>query len=263
MKGENKVDTTISKPVKVVAISAAIIVLVLVNLIVFMVPQHEQYNVISIEDSMPNWILAETFTLGSMYSPDPAHHPPKVLYFSDDNRFQLLNPEIGQKPIDPAFRNGKGVNGQKCDDLWYAPNLSVEGNKLSFDYFVYNRAGIDCRQALLNITLSILKVNLSTGKYNEDYITEIPVEDLEITDLPVKEIKKYRMTTELIKPEIDEIYVLRYRFNWPAYFTDYNNEKIMMKDFCIKCNSLDGLNKDIYIFGEDAPAIPTMIYDKK
>ena len=257
-------DTKISKPVKVIAISAAIIILVLVNLIVFMAPQNEQTYVYSIEDTLVKWMSGSAFPALSIYHDDPLHHPPKIVYFRNNSTFQLQNPERWQEPVYIGRRISKEVTRPKTyNDLWHVPNVSVDGNTLSYDFSAYNGAGIDCKHAVYNVTLSVFKVNVSTGKYREEYIAELPVDDLEVNNLPASESRIYRISAELIEPKPDEIYRLMFRIYCPNYFTDYNDEQKMMEDICMRCDGIRYDSSDFFLFGEDAPAIPTMIYDKR
>ena len=258
-------DTKISKPVKIIAISAAIIVLVLVNLIVFMAPQYEQYEsnqLISLDEI---WLGGYSVPPFSINSPDPPYQPPKIVYFSNNRTYLVKDYEKWQEPVYKIYNRDKEVTIPKLNYMWrHVPNISVDGNILGYDLSAYNGAGIDCKHAVYNVTLSVFQVNLSTGKYRDEYIADLPVNNIEVTNLPATETGLYRVTAELIEPKPDEIYRLMFRIYAPGYFTDYNDNRIMMKDICFECNPNSSyFTNDFYIYGEDAPEIPTMTYDNR
>ena len=254
-------DTKISKPVKVIAISAAIIVLVLVNLIVFMPPQYQSSNLISLDEI---WLAGYSVPPFSINSPDPPYQPPKIVYFSNNSTYLVKDYEKWQEPVYKIYNRDKEVTIPKLNYLWrHVPNISVYGNTLSYDFSAYNGAGIDCKHAVYNVTLSVFKVNLSTGKYRDEYIADLPVNNIEVTNLPATETGLYRVTAELIEPKPDEIYRLMFRIDIPHYFTDNNDKRIMKEDICFECDPNMYSTDDFYIYGEDAPEIPTMAYDNR
>ena len=256
-------DTKISKPVKVIAISAAIIVLVLVNLIVFMTPHSQSGHVYSLD---VKWLGGYSIPPFSINSPDPPYQPPKIVYFSNNSTYQVKDYEKWQEPVYKIYHRSKDVKSPKLlSDLLHVPNISVDRNILNDDFTAYNGAGIDCKHAVYNVTLSAFKVNVSTGKYRENYVAELPVNNIEVNNLPATESGIYRITAELIEPKTDEIYHMMFRIDIPRYFTDNNDKRIMMEDICFECdpNSEAYITDDFYIYGEDAPEIPTMTYDNR
>ncbi|MDD4127034.1 MAG: hypothetical protein PHV39_05040 [Methanomicrobium sp.] len=252
-------DKKISNPVKVLAIVAAVITLVLVNLMIFAAPQYESNYVFSVEESRLDWFSG--FGMYSTYprSPDPELVSPTVVYYSENDTFQLQNPEKWCESIYVGDYFSSDLSSPELyEDLWHTPDISIDGNNLSFDYSVYNGAGIDCQKALYNVTLTVIKVNLSTDYYQEEVAGEIPVEDIEVTDLSAGEYREYRITADLFKPKPGEIYELVLKIYSPAYFIDYNDTKITMSEICNKCE-MDRIPRNTIYFvlkASDAPDIP-------
>ena len=111
------------------------------------------------------------------------------------------------------------------------------------------------------MTLTVVKVNLSTGYYQEEVAGVIPVEDIEVTDLPAGEYGEYRVTTELFRPEPGEVFELILNVYLPAYFIDSNNETHTMSEICKNCDQCDieNIPREIVYFvlkASDAPDIP-------
>ena len=262
-------NTTISKKAKLLVLAAAIMTSVMMYVILFVPPPVQSAYYYMDEEMMQQWMGGYSLPedLSVTWSA-PEDRPPEIVYFSDNDTFQLRNPEIWQNPVYIGYRmSKKDIRPREYDDIWYNANVSVEGNRLSYDYTVYNGAGIDCRHAVYNVTLSVSKVNTSVKYIDEEFIAYLPVEDIEVNNLAAAESRKYRINADLIKPEKDEIYKLTFTVNWPGYFTDYKNKKRLREDICTKCNphnmNQPSSNIGFYIYGEDAPSYPQRTYTKE
>ena len=254
-------DSKITKALAVIVISVAIVVFVYMIITIPLMLQHQCVRVTPSNVITANWMGGNTIPSDfAAYYPNPKDHPPELVYFSDNDTYQLQNPERWQEPFYIGYRMSNNVKRPKVyDDLWYVPNISVDGNKLSFDYSVYNGAKIDCGHAVYDVEMSVYRINLSEGFFNSEYVTEIPVEDLEVTDIPATETRIYRITADLIQPEKDEIYTVMISIRWPDHFTDKNHKTVKLTDLCRDCSS-NGIGNVVYISvcGEDAPEIPTI-----
>ncbi len=251
----------ITKALAVIVISVAIVVFVYMIFAIPVLLQHQCVRVTPANMITANWMGGDTIPSDfAMFFPNPEDHPPEIVYFSDNNTYQLQNPERWQEPFYIGYRMSNNVKRPKVyDDLWYIPNISVDGNKLSFDYSVYNGAKIDCGHAVYDVGMSVYRINFSEESFNMEYVTEIPGEGLEVTDIPATESRIYRITADLIQPEKDEIYDVTIHINWPNQFTDKNHKTVKLTDLCRDCspNSLGNVI-EVCIHGEEAPKFPTM-----
>ena len=252
-------DKKISKPVKVLAIVAAVITLVLVNLMIFAAPHYESAHVYSSEPTRPDWFSG--YAIDST-NPRTENMTPTIIYYIENDSFQLQDPEKWSKPLFVGNYFSKDIsNPELYEDLWYTPDISVEGNNLSINYSAYNGAGIDCGKALYNVTFTVVRINISTGYYHEEVAGEIPVEDIEVTDLLAGEYKEYRVTGELFRPEPGEVFELILTIYLPSFFTDGNNETYTMSEICDNCDECDieNIPREYVYFvlkASDAPDIP-------
>lgn len=254
-------DKKISKPVKVLVIVAVVITLVLVNLMIFAAPHYQSAPVYSSEPTRLNWFSG--YSLYSTYtrSSDPDFISPTIVYYSEKDTFQLQNQEKWSKPLFVGNLFSDNISDPEMyEDLWHTPDISINGNNLSIDYSAYNGAGADCRRAVYSVTLTLFRINLTSG-YDADDAGEIPVEDIEVTDLPAGEYREYRVTAELFKPKPGEIFELDLRIHSPVEFIDNNNETYTMSEICENCDQCDIENpqKEIVHFilkASDAPDIP-------
>lgn len=251
-------DIKISKPVKVLIIIAAVITLVLINLMIFAAPQYESAHVYSSEPSRLDWFSG--YAIDST-NPRTENMTPTIIYYIENDSFQLQEPEKWSKPLFVGNIFSNDISDPELyEDLWHTPDISVEGNNLSIDFSTYNNAGVDCRKAVYNVTLTLVRINLTAG-YDAEDAGEIPVKDIEVTDLPAGECREYRITAELFKPKPGELFELDLRIHSPVEFIDNNNKTYTMSEICDNCDQCDIENvpREIVYFvlkANDAPDIP-------
>ncbi|MBP5082811.1 MAG: hypothetical protein J6104_01065, partial [Methanomicrobium sp.] len=105
---------------------------------------------------------------------------------------------------------------------------------------------------LYDVKLSVYKHNLSRG-FDTEYITEIPVRDIEVSNISAGESRVYTITAELFEPEKSDIYRLIFGITWPDQITDNNNNQIKIEDVFTEFKpNIPQNDVIIYLYGEDA-----------
>ncbi len=146
---------------------------------------------------MVDWILP--FGPGFEY-PGPCESP-VITYDADNETWHLGNATAWNRAIFLSDRYS--LDPANPEDIRYTPDIGIEGDKISLDFFVRNLAGEDCARADLTMTTEIARLNATTGSPEGDIFpgatTTLPVDDL-----AASEWREVRVTAELPRPGPEE-----------------------------------------------------------
>ncbi len=164
-----------------------------------------------------NWILP--FGLDHEYS-GPPYEKPVIIYDEVEGTWQIQDEERWNRAIFVGDRYSNNMSDP--EDIWYTPDIAVEGNNLSIDFFVWNGAGEDCASADLNMTTQAENLNNVTGSLEGP---ELPVYTTEayISNLSAGESGEVRVTAKLLEPGPKKILQLRITLFAPYTFTTKND----------------------------------------
>lgn len=162
------------------------------------------------------WIIP--FSLGNG---GPNYELPVIIYDEDKGgSWQIQDEDRWNTATDVG--DHFSTNMSHPEVIWYTPDIAVEGNNLSIDFFVFNRAENDCESAILNMTSRTIDLNKTTGSPGglfESVITK----DVHIGNIPSGKSDEVRVTTELLKPGKEEIRCLTIKMRAPYTFTGKNS----------------------------------------
>jgi hypothetical protein len=194
---------------------AAIIILFSINytLLVVLPTAHEHPRE---QLKMTEWILPsgpETF------GRDPYESP--VIVYDNENKsiWQVQDIDRWNKAIFVGDHINSNLSSP--ENLWYSPDIAIEGNNISLDFFVWNGAGYNCNSAFLNLTTEYEDLNNVSGSPEGEIQPGIPSR-LNIRNLSEGESTEVRVTTSLPQPGLDKILRLTITLMAPDIITSEN-----------------------------------------
>jgi len=145
-----------------------------------------------------NWILP----FGPGFEYRSSYESPVIVYDRMNETWYLKNATAWNRTIflgdryslDPA--NPEGIR--------YTPDIAVEGDKISLDFFVRNLAGEDCAHADLTVTTGTASLNATTGSPEGDILPGATT-TLPINNLAAGEWREVRVTADLPRPGPEEV----------------------------------------------------------
>jgi len=180
----------------------SIILLFSINyvLLVVLPAQHEHPRE---QLKMTEWILPSgPKALGV----DPYENP--VIVYDPENKstWQVQDIDRWNRAIFVEDRINSNLSSP--ENLWYSPDIAIEGNNISLDFFVRNRAGYKCNSAFLNLTTEYEYLNEVSGS-PEGEIQSGDSSQLNIRNLSEGESTEVRVTAILPQPAPKKILRLR------------------------------------------------------
>jgi hypothetical protein len=167
-----------------------------------------------------NWILP--FGPGFEY-PDPCESP-VITYDGVNETWRLQNAAAWNRTISLGDRYS--LDPARPEDIRYTPDIAIEGDKISLDFFVRNLAGENCAHADLTVTTGTASLNATTGSPEGDVLpgaaTALPVDDL-----AAGEWREVRVTADLPRPGPEELLYLTIGLAAPYTLTTPNGTPII------------------------------------
>jgi len=161
---------------------------------------------------MTNWILISDFDGG------PAASDRSAIVYDKENggTWQIQDAEELNKPIFVGDRYPG--NWSFPEEYWYTPHVTIDNNKnISLDFFIWNGAGEDCADAVLNMTTDYEYMNNSTGSPEGEIHSGIATQ-MNIHNLSAGESRELRVTTDLPIPDPEKILRFRITLTSPDAF---------------------------------------------
>jgi len=191
------------------------------------------------------WIIP--YSLGYYGGPD--YDLPVIIYDEDKGGWQIRDEDRWNTATD--IGDHFSTNLSHPEVIWYTPDMAVEGNNLSIDFFVFNRAENDCESAVLNMTSRTVDQNKTPGSPGGPFESVI-TKNVHIGNIPAGKSDEVRIVTELLKPGKEEIRSLTIKMRAPYTFTGKNNTS-----YTYYSNSGEVLSGavEFIIKGKDAPEL--------
>ena len=175
---------------------------------------------------------------------------PVIIYDEDKGgSWQIQDEDKWNRAINIGDRYSPNMSHP--EEMWYTPDITVEGNNLSIDFIVWNTAGKDCESAILNMTVWTENLNETTG-YPEGGAVSFITKEVRIDNISAGKSDEVRIVTELFKPGKEEIRRLTIKMRAPYTFTGKNSTS------CTYYSNPGGLPSGTVIFilkGKDAPEL--------
>ena len=166
-----------------------------------------------------NWILP----FGPGFEYRSSYESPVITYDADNETWNLRNVTAYNRAINLGDRYS--LDPARPEDIRYTPDIAVEGEKISLDFFIRNLAGEDCARADLAVTTETASLNTTTGSPEGDVLpgasTSLPVDDL-----AAGEWREVRVTADLPRPGPEELLYLTIGLAAPDTFTTPNGTPI-------------------------------------
>ncbi len=166
-----------------------------------------------------NWILP----FGPGFEYRGPFESPVIVYDRENRTWQLRNATAWNRTIFLGDRYS--LDPAHPEDIRYTPDIAIEGDKISLDFFVRNLAGEDCARADLAVATEIASLNATTGSPEGDILfgaaTTLPVDDL-----AAGEWREIRVTADLPRPGPEELLYLTIDLTAPDTFTTPNGTPI-------------------------------------
>lgn len=181
---------------------------------------------------------------------NPDYELPAIIYDEDKGgSWQIQDEDKWNRAINIGDRYSPNMSHP--EEMWYTPDITVEGNNLSIDFIVWNTAEKDCESAILNMTVWTENLNETTG-YPEGGTVSFITKEVRIDNISAGKSDEVRIVTELLKPGKEEIRRLTIKMRAPYTFTGKNNTS------CTYYSNPGGLPSGTVIFilkGKDAPEL--------
>lgn len=166
-----------------------------------------------------DWILP--FGPGFEY-PDPCESP-IITYDADNETWHLENATAWNRTISLGDRYS--LDPARPEDIRYTPDIAIESDRISLDFFIRNLAGEDCARADLAVTTETASLNTTTGSPEGDVLpgasTSLPVDDL-----AAGEWREVRVMADLPQPGPEEVLSLTIGLAAPYTLTTPNGTPI-------------------------------------
>lgn len=141
-----------------------------------------------------NWILP----FGpKAFGMDPYENP--VIVYDPENKSTWWVQDIIRWNRAIFTGDSTNINLSSPENLWYSPDIAIEGNNISLDFFVRNSADYKCNSAFLNLTTEYEYLNETSGSPEGEIQQGIPSR-LNIRNLSNGDFTEVRVTTLLPQP---------------------------------------------------------------
>lgn len=181
-----------------------------------------------------DWILP--FGPGFEYR-DP-YESLMIVYDGTNETWHLQNAAAWNRTI--FLGNRYSLDPARPEDIRYTPDIAIESDRISLDFFIRNLAGEDCARADLAVTTETASLNTTTGSPEGDVLpgamTTLPVDDL-----AAGEWREVRVTADLPRPGPEELLYLTINLAAPYTITTPNDTPITF-DFRRVTVTLPGSN---------------------
>ncbi|WP_292519159.1 hypothetical protein [Methanoculleus sp.] len=166
-----------------------------------------------------DWVLP--FGPGFEYR-DP-YESPVIVYDGVDETWHLRNAAAWDRTIFLGDRYS--LDPAHPEDIRYAPDIAIESDRISLDFFTRNLAGEDCARADLAVTTGVERLNATTGSPEGDILPGA-VTTLPIDDLAAGEWREVRVTADLPRPGPEEVFYLTIDLAAPYTLTTPNGTPV-------------------------------------
>ena len=166
-----------------------------------------------------NWMLP--FGPGFEY-PGP-YESPVIVYDGANETWQMQNTTAWDRIV--SLDDRYSLDPARPEDIRYTPDIAIEGDKISLDFFIRNLAGEDCAHADFAVTTGIERLNATTGS-SEGNILPGAATTLPIGDLAAGQWREVRVTADLPRPEPREVLYLTIGLAAPYTITTPNGTPI-------------------------------------
>jgi len=197
---------------------AAVLLLVAVNLAILAAfpPGHQH-----VQEPLKrvNWMMPS----GPGFEYRSPYESPVIVYDGTNETWQLQNATAWSRPLSLGDRYS--LDPAHPEDIRYTPDIAIEGDKISLDFFIRNLVGEDCARADLAVTTGIERLNATTGS-PEGNILPGAATTLPIGDLAAGQWREVRVTVGLPRPGPDEILSLTIGLAAPYTITTPNGTPV-------------------------------------
>lgn len=147
-----------------------------------------------------NWILP----FGPRFEYPGSYESPVIVYDGANETWHLRNVTAYNRAINLGERYS--LDPTRPEDIRYTPDIAIEGDKISLDFFIRNLAGEDCARADLAVATEITSLNATTGFPTGDILPGIAT-TLPIDNLAAGEWREVRVTADLPRPGQEVLYM--------------------------------------------------------
>lgn len=197
---------------------AAVLLLVAANLAIFAAfpPGHQH-----VQEPLKrvNWMMPS----GPGFEYRGPYESPVIVYDGTNETWQLQNTTAWSQTLSLGDRYS--LDPARPEDIRYTPDITIEGDKISLDFFIRNLAGEDCARADLAVTTGVERLNATTGSPEGDILPGAAT-TLSINDLAAGEWREVRVTADLPQPGPEEILYLTIDLAAPYTITTPNDTPI-------------------------------------
>ncbi|WP_054847599.1 hypothetical protein [Methanoculleus chikugoensis] len=160
-----------------------------------------------------NWILP--FGPGGFEYPDPCESP-IITYDADNETWHLENATAWNRTISLGG-DRYSLDPARPEDIRYTPDIAIESDRISLDFFIRNLAGEDCARADLAVTTETASLNTTTGSPEGDVLPPGASTSLPVDDLAAGEWREVRVMADLPQPGPEEVLSLTIGLAAPPY----------------------------------------------
>jgi len=132
-----------------------------------------------------------------------SYESPVIVYDGANETWHLRNVTAYNRAINLGERYS--LDPTRPEDIRYTPDIAIEGDKISLDFFIRNLAGEDCARADLAVATEITSLNATTGS-DGDILPGIAT-TLPIDNLAAGEWREVRVTADLPRPGQEVLYM--------------------------------------------------------
>ena len=181
-----------------------------------------------------NWILPS----GPGFDYRGPYESPVIVYDGMNETWHLQNAAAWSRTI--LLGDRYSLDPAHPEDIRYTPDIAIEGDKISLDFFVRNLAGENCARADLTVTTEIARLNATTGSAEGDILPG-DVVALSIGNLGAGEWREVRVAADLPRPGPEEVLYLMIGLAAPYTITTPNGTSVDF-DFRRKTVTILGSN---------------------
>ncbi|NMA10014.1 MAG: hypothetical protein GX932_03200 [Methanomicrobiales archaeon] len=151
------------------------------------------------------------------------YESPLIVYDGTNETWHLQNATAWNRTI--SLDDRYSLDPAHPEDIRYTPDIAIEGDKISLDFFVRNLAGEDCARADLTVTTGIERLNATTGSPEGDVLRNA-MTMLPVNDLAAGEWREVRVTADLPRPGPEELLYLTIDLAAPYTLTTPNGTSV-------------------------------------
>lgn len=167
-----------------------------------------------------DWILP----FGPGFEYRGPYESPVIVYDGMNETWRLQNATAWNRTI--SLDDRYSLDPAHPEDIRYTPDIAIEGEKISLDFFVRNLANEDCARADLTVTARIERLNATTGSPEGDVLPGATT-TLPINDLAAGEWREVRVTADLPRLGPEEVLSLTIGLAAPYTLTTPNGTPII------------------------------------